>query len=455
MAVSSLRNRTTAGLVLGVLAIFAVVGVIVSAQLTQGADHADAPALSGDGGADINDIYAFRNGDNLVVALTVNPLTEPAATPDVKFDQDVSYNIHVSNDGDLTNGPEATVSFTFEGPPYTFTATGLGDPISGPVTEGFNAPEITEAGGISIFAGPRDDPFFFDLVGFNAFVAGPFAPAAGLRGEGDPPADTLAGTNVTAIVLELPIVALTGAETSDTGEIQAWATTTRGGSETSTAGLGAQVDRMAIPGINTVLIPSDQKDAFNAGDPSTDVADWLETVTGTIQGLRDAVAPILGPEPGGPLGDIAAADLAAILIPDVVTIDFSADVAFPNGRQLTDDVIDTALGLILNNAAVGDAIDGNDLPFLDAFPYLAAPQQPAAPSGEVLALNTGGQFVFADFSGSVATIFGSNVRIVWRFNPDTVTWTSYVPQLGVENYMIAEGDVLWVVSDSGDDIPLP
>ena len=62
--------------------------------------------------------------------------------------------------------------------------------------------------------------------------------------------------------------------------------------------------------------------------------------------------------------------------PDVIIFDTSLPAAFPNGRELTDDVVDL----------VGDtrvlANDGppfpkkNDVPFLDVFPYLAPPQEP-------------------------------------------------------------------------------
>ena len=218
-------------------------------ESAMGADHADAPGLSGDRAADINDIYAFRspeNADNLVAVMTVNPLTAPTENAASNFATDVSYNLHIDNTGDLVADATATVEFS--GSPLMFTVTGLGDPITGPVTmptASGSSPLITEAGGIRVFAGQRDDPFFFDLVGFNNFVAGPFVPANGLRPAGETPSDTLAGTNVSAIVIELPIVALTGAATSDTGVIRAWASTTR---------MGTQVDRMAIPTINTALI---------------------------------------------------------------------------------------------------------------------------------------------------------------------------------------------------------
>ena len=104
---------------------------------------------------------------------------------------------------------------------------------------------MAEAGGIKAFAGLRDDAFFFDLTAFKKFAAGPYVPAAGLRAAADgAPADTFAGTNVSYMVLELPITALTGAANSNTGTIKAWASTDSG---------SGQLDRMGIPAINTVF----------------------------------------------------------------------------------------------------------------------------------------------------------------------------------------------------------
>ena len=222
------------------------------------ADHVDAPGIAADTASDITDVYAFRspeNNDNLVVVVNVNGLWVPGSLPR-NFSSDVLYEVHVDNTGDLV--ADASVGVTFSpaaaGQSQTFTVTGLGAPITGlttPPTAGApGAPIVTESGGIKIFAGPRDDPFFFDLVGFRQFLAGPFIPANGLRPAGETPVDAFAGTNVSSIVLELPITALTGAPTSDTGTIKAWASTSRN---------GVQVDRMGIPTINTVLIVSNQQ----------------------------------------------------------------------------------------------------------------------------------------------------------------------------------------------------
>ena len=304
--------------------------------------------------------------------MNVNPFTAPPENSASGFATDVIYSIHADNTGD--NVADATVAVTFAG--GGFTVTGLGTPITGlvtPATSGAtaNAPLVTESGGIKVFAGQRDDPFFMDFVGFVNFVSGPFVPASGLRPTGETPSDSFAGTNVSSIVIELPIVALTGATDASSGVIKAWASTARG---------STQIDRMAIPAINTVLIPSDQQDAFNAGSPATDAADFQATGATTIVGLRTAVDAVLGMQDGGPLGDLTAEQVAGALIPDIVTIDFSQPVTFPNGRTLTDDVVDAAVGIVLNRggaAGVSDAVGGNDVAFSSSFPYLASPHQPA------------------------------------------------------------------------------
>ena len=381
---ASTRVATLTGSALLIsLAIALIAVALATVGPTRGADHRDSPGVEGDPAADLADVYAFRspeNSDNLVVAMTVNGLTAPPENATRNFATDVTYNIHVDNSDPLDQVADATVSVTFSGDPLMFTVEGLGDPITGEVTPPSTdptapAPVVTESGGIKVFAGQRDDPFFFDLVGFNAFIAGPYVPAEGLRAEGETPAaDTFAGTNVSAIVIELPITALTGAADSNTGTIQAWASTSRSGS---------QVDRMAIPAINTALIPSAQKDAFNQAEPVDDLSAYGATAQSTIEGLRSAVNAALdgpvGTEDGGPFGSLTAEDTKNAVIPDVVTVDFSQTVAFTNGRLPAEDVMDTVLQLVLNRTAgITDAIDANDVAFPSTFPFLAPPHQPEA-----------------------------------------------------------------------------
>lgn len=63
------------------------------------------------------------------------------------------------------------------------------------------------------------------------------------------------------------------------------------------------------------------------------------------------------------------------VVPDVVIYDTSRPAAFPNGRELADDVVDlTGDSRMLATDAPFPA--ANDLPFLDGFPYLAPPHPP-------------------------------------------------------------------------------
>jgi hypothetical protein len=140
------------------------------------------------------------------------------------------------------------------------------------------------------------------------------------------------------------------------------------GDDDEVADVFVAVDRMAIPAINTALIPAGQKEAFNQADPANDVAQYRATAQNTITALRSAVAQV----PGFPAEDLGIPPdvLAGILIPDVVTINFAQSVTFPNGRRLEDDVIDAALSLVLNRNGISDGI-GNDSNFSGTFPYLA------------------------------------------------------------------------------------
>ena len=420
---ASTRATTLVGSALLIsLAIALITVALATVGSTRGADHRDSPGVEGDPAADLADVYAFRSpesSDNLVVAMTVNGLTAPPENTTRDFATDVTYNIHVDNTGD--NVADATVSVTFSGDPLMFTVEGLGAPITGEVTPPSTdptapAPIITESGGIKVFAGQRDDPFFFDLVGFNAFVAGPYVPAEGLRAEGETPAaDTFAGTNVSAFVVELPITAVTGAATSDTGTIKAWASTSRGGS---------QVDRMAIPAINTALIPSDQKDAFNQADPADDLSAYGATAQSTIEGLRSAVNAVLdaavGPEDGGPLGSLTAEQVKNAVIPDVVTINFADPVAFTNGRAPEEDVMDVVLQLVLNRTAgITDAVNSNDVAFSSTFPFLAPPHQPEAGElpaggGPPPAGGDGFNWAFALMIGAGGTLAVAGVGLMLR-----------------------------------------
>ena len=193
------------------------------------ADHKDSPAVERDPATDIADVYAFRRGDNLVVAMTVQNLSVSSNATDL-FNPRARYQFFVDNTNDATLAANATITVTFSGSnPQTFKVEGLTSTAIEGTTAGFaNAasPPIATSGAIKVFAGPRDDPFFFDLSGFRAFLAGTYTPVAGLRSAtGGTPRNAFSGLNAGAIVIELPITAVTGLSNPNSGTIRAWAAT--------------------------------------------------------------------------------------------------------------------------------------------------------------------------------------------------------------------------------------
>ncbi|HEX5614462.1 MAG TPA: DUF4331 family protein [Acidimicrobiia bacterium] len=318
-----------------VLAVGVAAGVIGTAGLARAADHLDAPLVQADGRTDINDVYVFdspSDPDNVVLAMTVNPGAGVISGTD--FHPDHAYRLRIDTTGDAVADQELRASFDPRGAKQRVTIDGSGVQGSGPV--GARVPLFDANGKRSGFgyAGVLDDPFFFDLGAFRNGLQ--FCP----NGTGN---DFFSGLNVTAIVIELPKASL------PSSSIGVWG-------ETTDASTGAPIDRMGRPAINTVFIPSAQKNAFNASAPADDPANFTDEVVATLLALGN---------------DQATADaLAAFLLPDVLTVDLSQPTAFPNGRALGDDVIDTELGLITGGAVTTDCV-ASDSAFRGSFPYLA------------------------------------------------------------------------------------
>ena len=379
-------------------ALAALVAVLLAKQgpsAATAADHLDAPGLTPPGGSvqtDLTDIYAFRspaNPENTVLVMNVNGVAAPGesapgpdrpfgtAIPQVGESLPVTYDFNVDNDGDARTDVQIGVRFSAPGEDgqqrlrvrITGAKRGEGKiELNGLSTPFGGTPVVNHRDGISVFAGRRDDPFFFDLPGFLN-ILGP----GSLIGCGSPTShperDFFAHRNVSSIVLELPSKLLTGSSS----KIGVWA---------STNVPGTQIDRMGRPAIATVFIPNNPippdrvadgkpsaKSAFNHTDPVDDQARWrgevVDTLT-TLFSLNDATDP----NPGDDAAQIQG--LANFLLPDILTLDTSSSAGFPNGRKPNDDVIDTELGLITEGAVTTDCVPSdNSLPA--GFPYLGSP----------------------------------------------------------------------------------
>lgn len=216
------------------LAILAFTGAALMAgrSLLIGADHTDGPLATGDQAADIADVYSFRNGDALVLAMTISNVQ---AAPEIQLgqsilDPEVLYQFRIDDDGDavedlviqaIVTGPPDDQTLHIVGPvaPTRTGATGrlITDALvtSVDVSTGADA-NVGTGNGLTVFAGVRDDPFFFDLVQFQAILAGEATSFA------DPGTDTFAGLNVYAIVVEVPLSML-----GDPANLSVWGTTSR------------------------------------------------------------------------------------------------------------------------------------------------------------------------------------------------------------------------------------
>lgn len=195
----------------------------VAGLMMMSADHIDAPAVSGQS-TDIADYYAFQspdNSDNMVFAATLQGLLSPMATGDASFDERVMIEFNIDNDGDAVEDliiqaiPKDGKMYVFG--PYAPSATGVNSmvasgqsPVSVDITSYGSNASIGSENGISVFAGPRDDPFFFDLGAYSSVLAGD------TPGFADPGTDTFAGTNVLSVVVEIPKSMLGNAETINT-----------------------------------------------------------------------------------------------------------------------------------------------------------------------------------------------------------------------------------------------
>jgi len=196
----------TTSLILGQLA-----AGLLSAGPAQAADHAEAPIASADPPADIADFYAWNAGERFVFIVTFAGVGATTSAP--VLDADVIYGIHVDRDGDQAADANIWVRFGQNGAGdwgvQVTDVPGASGPISGAVGS------VIESDDVKLWAGHADDPFFFDLVGFqNTLATGTVSFTA---------ADALAGLNVSAIVLEVDAAVIADGQP----RVDLWTTTGR------------------------------------------------------------------------------------------------------------------------------------------------------------------------------------------------------------------------------------
>ncbi len=292
------------------------------------------------------------------------------------------------------------------------------------------------AKGIKAFAGTVDDPFYIDLGAvFDSFNLPTSAFATGIPGVLDDAqdandnqnfaADDIAGFNVNSIAIEVPIALISqGGEKHDAtnpkATIGVWATTSRPrvkvystpGRKAFTTRSTVQIQRMANPLINELLIGIASKDKFSMSKPKNDAqfANFLldPVLPRVLNALYDTISPGVLPVPDAPRNDllplvqylppIAAVGTPTGPVADLLRLNtgipatpaaqrsrlglLMGDTAgFPNGRRVSDDVVDITTRVVIGILAgdkfsgfphnrVGDGVNSNDVPYRETFPYV-------------------------------------------------------------------------------------
>lgn len=304
-------------------------------------------------------------------------------------------------------------------------------PRSNPDYAATAAQAVYEMGPMKLFAGPRDEGFYLDINAIFDLVN-----ISRVDGLGDGTAvDGTAGFNVNTLAIEVPVAMLTadGSEPvlgDDAGGPNAvlgvWTTASRRKhralrryANPRDFGPWIQVSRLGLPLINEVVIPLEFKDQFNRTEPADDLANIAGYVVDpelsrALNALYDVPVP---PVPRGDMvevirflpglattrDDLQPADLLRlnVAVPPVALADgdrlgvIAGDLGgFPNGRRVGDDVVDILervvgggilsqepgpdgqpFGATFPNNALNDAVDNNDVPYLDTFPFLGLPHQ--------------------------------------------------------------------------------
>jgi hypothetical protein len=389
----------------GAIALIAGAATLYSPQVARGSDHQDTPLASMRAGADTTDLFVFPAADpkNVVLVLDIHALIPRSMGSLFDFDPGVMYQFKIATDG----GPK-------ENKVIQFRAVGIGAAqrieMYGPAAPAMVGTESTWVGspqsfavgdqaklanGVEVFAGPRKDPFFFDLSQFLKIVPDRFEAYHDDPGAQVPPPsdkcfrkvgkDFFADYNVLSFVVELPRAMLASPQGS-LGVIHVYATT----SLAASGGRYQQVQRLGRPAVKEAF------EAFANHDPTDRSAPWNDTL------LSQSIIEFTTAKPPNGAGrsmQLAQA-LQKVLIPDELAADLSSngpagylgvETKAKNfgGRGPSTPVINPSLAAIFGDTGAklglapddhaetacltNDNLKPGDRGVSDSFPYLGIP----------------------------------------------------------------------------------
>lgn len=382
------------------------------------ADHVDGPRASADPAADITDVYAWTSPDasrlNLVMDLVRNASTAS------RFSDSVEYVFHTSSSASFgAAAVPADIVCSFYGTKQKIHCR-MSDHEGKPLQVQGDASSLdgiqSADGKLKVFAGLRNDPFFFNLAGFKETASIVANAAAGLLAAGlidsagcpaldattsallvnqlktgvggSAPVDSFANFNVLSIVLSIDKSVLTKGGPI----VGVWASTNR---RSNGDRIGVQIDRMGRPGVNTALtnpffLPSELEsheaivDAYNA---AANPANWVSLFAPEIAGnlaIFDGINLVCGDQlladqgtpPGTPPGTPAPGrynTLASVLADDRLFVNSASGscaqylaveanyLGISNndcgGRTPLEDVIDTTYSVLALPAGTLSGVD--------------------------------------------------------------------------------------------------
>lgn len=381
----------------------------VSARHLTASDHDDGEVDTKGRNLNLTDLYVFReqdqnsavSSDDLVFIMNTNPRS--LARQQYYFSNKARYEFKVSRlankDANATGKADVILRFEFGSPnqqgqqpiKMTLVRDGAEIPVQGNLlTTALNSAPIVNqatAGGVpvTVFAGLREDPFFFDVEQYFRVRAGALGigPKVGFR-DGGTAVDFTKGYNVNAIAVRVPKSLLAG--TSNAQVFDVWQTISIPG----TTGKFNQVERLARPAINEgLVVTNDFLNALNSVSPDFEAAalagqEPAAGIAGPIVGEAKKTLIAFGNT------DARANSLLGAFLPDVMRIDTTGKSGYANdlnakgspvrGRLLKDDVIDITLSVVTNGAITSDGVsyEGTNpaqghKPLEPQFPYLALP----------------------------------------------------------------------------------
>jgi hypothetical protein len=380
--------------------------VATIAGAARAADHRDGPRIASNttslGSIDINDVYIFRaphGADRTAMIMTLSAAA--GVVGPAHFIPGAVYEFRIDNTGDAISDvifevvfsqPNAQGRQSYAVRMVSFSPRHFNGTIATGMTSIGSDRSLRSSklpGGGAVTAGLFDDPFFFDLVAFNKFIAAADsgAPLANRVAPFLPPnfpANFFGNFNVVAIVLEVPSAWLRASAKKP--HISLWCRTLADVGD----GRGFnQYDRMGIPAINTAVIQPGMPRGFPPVPPGA-VVPPLDP-SNPSSGLDEDNFNLMVPDDDAQLRATASARIqfaygvsasyadgvAAFVLPDVIPFNTTSYSGFPNGRRLSDDVIDAEFSLLTNGALTSDRVV-NDSVFRGAFPYIAPPLPRAA-----------------------------------------------------------------------------